>query len=283
MPRAALVNLGDGFAARVAPGIGDGVLWIHGYTLDSSSWIPLWNLMPGWCHIGIDLPGHGSSLPLGASDTLPSLARRIAALAFRHNVRHCIALSFGTLVATQLAIEYPDSFRTLVLGAPALGGGPQDEDVGTRYNELAAMYRQRGFDPELRARWMTSPPDIFKGAESRPELWAALWRLVGRHAWWELGDGSFSRLANHPQTNQQLQRIRAAILVLVGERELPAFKRCAELIRRAVPSATRVYLPEVGHLCMLENPEECARLISQYILAASEKPVVQEREYARSS
>src|SRR4051794_36716306 len=147
MSRAALVNLGDGFAGHIAHGSGEPVPWIHGYTLDSSSWLPLWSLLPDWQHIGVDLPGHGSSVPLGPSESLPSLARRIAAIAFRHRVRHCVALSFGTRVAIQLAIEYPEAFDTIVLGAPALGGGPEEPDVAARYNELTAMYQRRGFHP----------------------------------------------------------------------------------------------------------------------------------------
>lgn len=283
MARAALTNLGDGLAARVAPGHRDAVLWIHGYSLDSASWIPLWNLLPDWCHIGIDLPGHGASLPLQSADTLPAVARRIARVAVAHNVRHCIALSFGTLIATQLAIEFPDALRSLVLGAPALGGGPQDPAVAARYDELMALYRRDGFHPQLRARWMTSPPDIFKGAERQPELWASLWRLVGRHGWWELADGSFSRLANHAQTTQHLQRIQAATLLLVGEQELPAFKRCAELIRRAVPSTTRAYLANVGHLCMLEDPQRTAPLIDGHLRAHSISPAPEEPDHARAS
>lgn len=268
MSAARLVNLGDGLAARVVPGDGPGdgeaVLWIHGYTLDSSSWTRLWELLPGWRHIGIDLPGHGASLPLPAGDDLPALARRIGGLALRHGVRHVVALSFGTLVALQIAIEHPEDFATVTLAAPALGGGPQDPDVALRYDELADAWRRRGFGPHLRERWMTSPPDLFKGAESKPELWAQLWRLVGRHAWWELGDGSYGRLGNHPQTRPQLQAIRSSFLVLVGDNEMPAFKRCAELIRRSVPDCQRAYVPAVGHLCILEDPEGTHERIARH-------------------
>jgi len=264
---APLVNFGEDLAARLAPGEGEAVLWIHGYTLDASSWERLWELLPGWRHIGIDLPGHGASLPLPAGDDLPALARRIGRLALRHGVRHVVALSFGTLVALQLAIEHPTAFASVTLAAPALGGGPQDPDVARRYDELAAAYRTKGFGPHLRERWMQSPPDLFKGAEGRPELWDRLWRLVGRHGWWELADGSYGRLGNHPQPRHQLTAVRAAFLVLVGENELPAFKRCAELIRRSVSDCERVYVPAVGHLCVLEDPEGTCGLIAAHLRA----------------
>jgi len=47
--------------------------------------------------------------------------------------------------------------------------------------------------------------------------------------------------------------VKAATLLLVGENELAPFKRCAELIRRAIPACRRIYLPVLGHLCMLED------------------------------
>lgn len=254
MSRAQLVNFGEGLAARVSPGAEGKALWLHGYTLDSSSWAELWDLLPDWYHIGVDLPGHGASLPMAADDDLPLLARRIGRLALEQDVQHIVALSFGTLVALQIVIEFPASFCSLTLGAPALGGGPQEAEVGIRYAELIELYGRRGFGTYLRERWMQSPPDIFKGAEQRPELWRRLWETVGRHPWWELGDNSYFRLSDHVQSKSELQKVEAATLILVGDNELNAFKRCAELIRRYVPSCQRQYLPEVGHLCLLENP-----------------------------
>jgi pimeloyl-ACP methyl ester carboxylesterase len=264
MLRASLVHFGKDLAARVRPGSGEGVLWLHGYTLDSTSWSGLWNLLPDWSHIGLDLPGHGASLPLSAQDGLPQLARYIGRVAIEKQVRHIVALSFGTLIGLQIVIEYPRAFRTLTLGAPALGGGPQDSEIGTRYQELTDLYGRCGFTTELRQRWMQSPPNIFKGAEQSPELWERLRRIVGRHPWWELEDGSYFRLSNHPQTKNELQQVEASTLVLVGDNELSPFKRSAELIRRSIPGCRRLYLPAVGHLCMLEAETEVAPLLDQH-------------------
>ena len=143
MVHTALVNFGDGLAARIVPGPGTKVLWIHGYTLDSSSWQTLWELLPDWYHIGIDLPGHGSSLPLGVGDDLQSLARRVGQLALEHEVQHLVALSFGTLIALQIAIEFPSAFSSLILGvieSPAFQMGrveatvaPGDGGTGPEY------------------------------------------------------------------------------------------------------------------------------------------------------
>jgi pimeloyl-ACP methyl ester carboxylesterase len=271
MPRSVLVNLGDGLAARIAPGDGERVLWIHGYTLDSGCWEPLWQLLPNCHHLGVDLPGHGASLPFRAGEGLPALARRIGERALAHGVRHLVAHSIGTLVALQIAIEFPGAFATVVLGAPTFGGGPEDPQVFLLYDALQELYRAQGFGPELRDRWMRSPPYLFRGAEAQPELWQRLWAIVGRHPWWELGDGSLVQLCRHSQLPVQIRQIEAALLLLVGEHELESFKRAAELIRRSAVNCRRVYLPEVGHLCMLSDPNSAYPIIERHFQSYAEK------------
>jgi pimeloyl-ACP methyl ester carboxylesterase len=272
MPRPALVNVGDGFAARVVAGNGPTILWIHGYTLDSSCWAPLWELLPDWRHIGIDLPGHGASLPLRPREDLPGLARSIGRIAVQNEVSHIVAHSFGTLVALQLAIEFPRAFATVTLGAPTLGGGPEDRQVHRLYDELGELYRARGVDHHLRDRWMRSPPGLFEGAAGRPQLWKQLWQIVGRHPWWELGDGALTRLCQCPQPPARLLPIRAAFLLLVGENDLETFKRAAELIRRSVATGQRIYLPDVGHLCMLEDPPTSHTILESHFRAYQSVP-----------
>jgi pimeloyl-ACP methyl ester carboxylesterase len=262
-----VIDFGAGLTARIRPGPHDRILWIHGYTLDSSSWAEIWGLLPGWYHIGIDLPGHGGSRPLTERDDLRSLGRAIGRHALDHGARHIVALSFGTIIATQVAITFPAELRTLILGATSLSGGPQDSEVERLYDALIRLYHERGPGPHLRELWMTSPPPLFQGAENRPELWRELWQLVGEHRWLELDRGAMRQLTSHPQRESDLRRIQAATLILLGDNEMAAFRRCGEIIHRAIPDATRHYLPNVGHLCMLEVPGEASALIEAHLRA----------------
>jgi pimeloyl-ACP methyl ester carboxylesterase len=263
--RSPLVRLDDEFAARIRPGSGAGVLWIHPYTLDSTSWAELWEQLPGWNHIGIDLPGHGVSMPPGPKDDLPLLARRIGKLAIEKGARHLVSLSFGSLVALQVVLEYPRAFDSMVLAAPALGGGPHEEAIGVRFRELVSMFRMGGFGPHLRGRWMLTAPSLFEGLEARAELWDRLWRIVGRHGFWELSERAPLRFVTHAQTRDQLRGIEVPTLVLVGDRDLHAFKRSAEWIRRSIPRCETVELEGAGHLCLLEAPDRAARIVEDHL------------------
>ncbi len=239
------------------------MLWVHGYTIDTSLWRPLWDRLPGWRHIGVDLPGHGASSPLSSEDSLPSLARRLADWSERAQVRHVVGLSLGSTVALQVVLERPDAFETLTMGAPAIGGGPAEADVGRRYVELLNMREQLGNGPWMAHRWMTSPPHLFTHARAKP-LWPEVEAAVARHAWDELPGFAIGRLATHPQPLDAIAALRARLLLLVGEWELPAFVETARLIQSAKPRCATHRLPDAGHLCMLEAPDAAAPLLAAH-------------------
>jgi pimeloyl-ACP methyl ester carboxylesterase len=240
-------------------GDGEAVLWLHGYTMSSEIWAVLWNLLPGWRHIGVDLPGHGASDAMPPKLTLPALAADLAALA---QPRHVIGLSFGGMIAIEVAAFLGSSLSTLVLGSSALGGGPQDADAQAHNLELKRMYED-GRRSELRTRWMSSPPDIFRGAEAHPALWSQLSGIIDAHRWDELSDWRMSDVMGRDQ-RRDLARIRASTLVLVGENDLPSFKRTAELLRRGIAGAQRRYVPG-SHLSLIENPAAVAPLIDRHL------------------
>jgi pimeloyl-ACP methyl ester carboxylesterase len=256
-----------GLAVRTQAGSGESVLWIHGYTLDSTSWDELWLRLPGWNHVGIDLPGHGASRPLSADETLPDLGRAIGAGALAHGIRHLAALSVGTIVALQAAMAYPQAFSSIVLGAPALGGGPQDRDARKVYERVVRTYQERGAGPHLKTIWMGDESPLFRGLEGSPQRWTRIADIVDRHTWEELSSGGMFRFTSHVQAEDDLRRIESAMLLLVGEQDMPAFRRSAEIIRRAVPSTRRVYLPDTGHLCMLQTPDLAAACIDGHLRA----------------
>lgn len=256
-------------ASTSRPSDGERVLWIHGYTMDSRIWEELWSYLPNWHHVAVDLPGHGRSPPLPEGTDLSDLARLIGRFAIEQNVQHVVGLSFGGMIALQVTIEHPGAFASLVLGAPALGGGPQDKHAQARNIELSRMYSTLGVGPWLRDLWMTSPPKIFAGVSKHPELWQRLRDIVGEHRWSELADSRMRALTGYCQSPDDMHRVTAATLIIIGEEDAEAFKRSAELIRRHIPACRRVYLEQTGHLTLLERAATIHSLINDHFMAAS--------------
>lgn len=261
----------DGLATTVGGDGGNGgrpLLWIHGYTLRSSLWSELWGLLPGRTHVGLDLPYHGDSRPLDPGEDLPALGRAVVRLAGELGRPHLVAMSFGGLVAIEAAIQDPGAFTSLTLASPALGGGPEDDHGTERNQALANLYRERGPGPWMTELWMRPEPDIFTGASRRPELWRRLAAAIDRHRWDELRAGGMRALAERVHTPGELSRVDPPALVLIGDEDMPAYKRTGELLRRALPACRREYVPDAGHLCALEEPDWVAERIESFISAA---------------
>jgi pimeloyl-ACP methyl ester carboxylesterase len=262
------VDAGDGIVVRCHGSAGPPVVWLHGYTMESRVWADLWRRLPGWTHVGIDLPGHGGSRPLAADERFPGLGRQVARVARDRGARHLVGLSFGSTVAVQAAIEAPEVWRSLVLGAPAVAGAPTDPGSAVRYGQLRTLYAEYGPGAHMTALWMASPPDIFRGAAGHPELWEALRTVIDRHPWRELADGAMASLTAHSQGTAELARIGARTLVLLGADDMPAFRYSAGVVTRSVPGSRAVEVPGAGHLCLLERPDLVAPVIDRHLRTA---------------
>lgn len=254
----------DGLAEHVT-GSGEAVLWFHGYTLDSSVFAEVWAALGGVRHIGIDLPGHGASRSFRTPEELDALAATIADAAELRGIRHLAGLSFGTLLALQVAIARPDAFTSLVLAAPGLAGGRHEPEIEQRYMDLALLHRRAGPGAHMTALWMSDPPDTFKHVNRRPRLARRLAAVIDRHGWSELETFATLGFTRPAQDREALARIRAATLVLIGEHELEAHRACAELIVDAVPDAALRVIPDAGHLALLEEPAAAAEVIAAHI------------------
>ena len=65
-----------------------------------------------------------------------------------------------------------------------------------------------------------------------------------------------------------ISTISVPVLAAWGAKDLPDFRRNAEYLARALPSATAVELPWAGHLPSLERPQEINDLLAGYFRRA---------------
>ncbi len=248
-----------------AAGDGPAVLWLHGYTMDSTVWQRLWQLLPGWRHVGVDLPGHGGSDPLAPGTTLTDVAAEVAEVARREQAERVVALSFGSCIALQLAADAPELVRSLVVAAPTVAGAPPEPGTGDRYRELAMLMLSGAAPEQVADRWMTSPPDIFRGTEEHPQLRASLREVIGRHSWAELRTGAMAGLARQVHTDEVLRRITADTLVVIGDADMPTFVDNADRLAATLDRCTVHPMERAGHLCLLERPDAIAPALAAHL------------------
>jgi pimeloyl-ACP methyl ester carboxylesterase len=249
----------DGLAVS-ATGTGPSVLWLHGYTMRSEVWEPLWALLPGWRHLGLDLPWHGSSRDLRDGEDLAALADTVVAHARVHGVEYVVALSFGTVLASEMAIRHPDAGACWLLAAPALAGMPHEPPVAQRYRDLATAYADRGPGPHLTELWMSTPPAIFAGVNARPRVRERVRALVDRHQWRELAGEGMRPLVSRTQRPAELAAIGGELHVAVGQLDLLTHRACARSLE--LEAGARVHrMPDCGHLPLLEDVVGAATLV----------------------
>lgn len=268
MSPAERLDLGDGLVGW-ATGDGETVAWLHGYTMDSSLWAELWQRLPRFRHVGIDLPGHGASRALRPGDSLAGIAAALLAACGALNATRLVGLSLGSLVALQAALAPSNRLQRLVLAAPVIGGTTVEASAQQKNIDLLRTYRGAGRGPPrsqaLADLWLRSPPDIFKEAEGRPALFAAIRAVVERHSWQELETGIMRGWAEASQPASSLARISARTLILVGDEDMPGFRRNAHHLARLIPGCERRYLPGLGHLPLLVAPDVCAPLLEAHL------------------
>lgn len=239
------------------------LLWVHGYTLDSTIWEPLWDCLPEISHVALDLPGHGQSPPFSKEVTLDSLGHAVLEAAETTAATDLVGLSFGGTVALQAAILAPTRFGSVFLASPGLAGGPEDRECADCHHELIQLAAARGRGPWLRDRWMAVPPRIFEGTLTRPELPDRFSRIVNRHRWDELFTGCMAAMQTASQPPRALAAVRSRVFLIVGGEDMPAFVRAADLLRRRLQSVPVYYLDGSKHLSLLEEPFVSAQWIRQ--------------------
>jgi len=259
-----LANLGGGLAGRRSAGEGEGVLWLHAYGLDSSCWTELWDRLPRWRHVGVDLPGHGLSEPLPPREDLHGLAERLCELAARHRVRHVVGLSLGATLALAMALERRSTLSSLVLASPLPAGVPETEAFWRRYRELANMYAMAGFGAHLRGRLMLVEPSIFDGARVRPGLWDRLWSIVGRHPFWDLSHAGYLRVSSPAWPDDALRQVELPALLIADRSDAGGSGAVADRWAAALPRAVSAELPGAAHLALLETPAAAAAALDAH-------------------
>lgn len=111
-------------------GSGPAAILIHGFGADSNTWI---GNTPALCEISsvwaVDVPGHGNAWKHGMPTSLTNYVDALATALDNTNIpaADLIGHSFGSAIATLLAIRHPEKVRSLVLLAPlGLGKGVSD-------------------------------------------------------------------------------------------------------------------------------------------------------------
>ena len=213
--------------------------------------------------ITVDAPGTGGSTPYRCPRRMRGLARTMEPLLDELGYRpvDVLGVSFGGVLAQQLAHQAPSRVRRLVLAAtgPGLGGVPARPVYCSPSPHRAATR-----SPTTSA---ASPAQIYGGAARRdPD--AALHGSLARFSKAPSMRGYLAQLyAIAGWTSLPwLHRLPQPTLVLAGDDDPIVPLVNGRILARLIPDAHLV-VPGGGHLFLLERPAEVAQMVHRFLAA----------------
>jgi poly(3-hydroxyoctanoate) depolymerase len=212
--------------------------------------------------IAVDAPGTGKSTPYRRPRRMPGLARTIERVldALGYQQVDLFGVSFGGVLAQQLAHQAPRRVRRLVLAAtgPGLGGVPASPRVLVA---LATPRRYRSPDYYRRIAGAlyggmarTDPDALLHGSVVRftepPTVRGYLGQVYAISGW---------------SSVPWLRRLRQPTLVLAGDDDPIVPLVNGRILARLLPQARLQVVRGGGHLFVLERPAEIAALVAGFL------------------
>ncbi len=160
---------------------------------------------------------------------------------------HIGGISYGAEISMVFALNYPERTRSLVLSSavsqvdPLLEGMMEGWIAATRAKDPEMLFRVT-YPVNFSEAWIAANGEALAAARERYEA-------LDYDAFLELLL-SFSQL----DVTEELHRIAAPTLVIVGEEDILKPRKYAEVIAREIPNTELVVVPHAGHAVMWEQP-----------------------------
>ncbi len=230
------------------------VVFLHGFPLNHHIWHQQTTLDDTYHLFFLDLPGFGAS-PLERPPsrvTIDWMAEQVRELLDDRNLSEVVMVghSMGGYVTLAFAEKYPE--RLAALGLVCSHARADTDEVRQRRMEQIARVRKDGVRPVADTlREVLFAPDV---VEHLPELVDWVYNLM-LEASPRAVIGALYAMARRPDRLSVLARWKKPALFLAGmEDRIVSRERQIEMAQAASDS-TLIFIPESGHMAMLEQPE----------------------------
>lgn len=250
-------------------GEGPPVLLIHAGVADSRMWDAQFEAFSAsYRVIRFDLRGFGrSEMPSGQFANHVDVRALLDQLGLQS--AHVLGISFGGAIALDFALAYPGYARSLILGAPSVGGAVPSERVKRFWQEEDQALQAGDLDgaTELNLRlWVDGPqrtPDQvdLDVREAVRQMQLAIFR--------KKIPNDVEEIDLNPPAIGRLSEITVPTLILVGDLDLEEKVALSARLAAEIPDTRRVVLPGVAHMLNMERPELFNRHVLDFLAALS--------------
>lgn len=256
-----IATLGTVQLTYLDEGAGPAVVLLHGLGSQSEDWLfqtPV--LAREYRVLAPNLRGHVGSSPVRGPVSVFSLAADVAQWLETLNVEaaHIVGLSLGGLVAQELAINFPQRVKRLVLCNTFAHLWP------TSIGEAGILGRRLIASTLLpmatTARIVAT--DLFPRPDQAAIRAAVLERVGGN----DLSSYRYLiRAIRRFDSRAQLTRIQAPTLLITGDRDNVIPRGCQQQLVRGIRNIKWQIVRDSGHATPIDQPEEFNRLVLNFL------------------
>ena len=246
-------------------GEGQPVVLIHAGVADRRMWDAQWEtLSAGFQLIRFDLRGYGLSTPPDGPftyyDDVRGLLDHLGVAQ-----AHIAGVSFGGRTALDFALVYPERVRSLVLGAPSIGGQPDSPETDAFAEQEEALLEAGDLDAASQLNvdfWVVGTGRAPERVD--PAMRQAVFEMQ-RAAFGVALPSGFAPSGLTPPAIDRLREIHVPALVLIGDADTPGVQALARKAAAEIPGARLVVRPDVGHMVTMERPHEIDTLLRDFL------------------
>ena len=238
-------------------GTGKPIIFVHGVVTTSNIFPKYLNAYsPDFRGIAVDLRGYGDSEKPATGFTIKQFSKDLIALADKLGIQRpvWVGVSMGGMILQQLALDYPDRVRALVLVSTTDGAMVLDKDLPTignprDYREVSKNILVESFPPG-------TSPALYQPLLDRIPTWNA---TVLREALTSMA---------HANVHGRISQITAPTLVVVGAKDDVATPAIARGIQSQISGAQLVEF-DTGHFMMAEDPDRFRTVLGEFLWGLS--------------
>jgi len=234
------------------------LLLINGLGLPLDMWARLEPQLTGSTLVEVDLPGSGRSAGARAPLTMYSYARLLTQLLDILDVptADVLGLSFGGMVAQQLAVDAPGRVRKLILASTSCGWGSLPTNPLSWTASALEAHPARSSRPGEATVPTGQASDALWGDESNagrlPKARGYLHQVLAASTWTSL---------------PWLAGVRQETLVIAGTADALVPAANAAQLPALLPNARSHLIEGGGHLCVLDHAGQAGSLIAAFLAA----------------
>jgi 3-oxoadipate enol-lactonase len=238
-------------------GSGDPVVLLHAGVVDARIWAPVVPLLASHHDVvAYDQRAYGRS---AGWDGPYSLANDLFGVLDEVGFERAalVGLSRGGRVALEATLARPERVTRLALVASALPGYEPSWDAAE----------------DLERRWEEAEAagDVAALAEIDLEVWAPLGADAELRAMFlenmEASNGTDPAVEPEPPAAERLAEIDLPVLVVTGDRDVPAMTEIGDVLERRIAGARRVVIAEADHMVPWRRPAELADALAAFLPA----------------